>query len=533
MIHSWSGKMRSNFRHARDFVVLPIRYLILVVGSLLLSEVRAAENDAGFSYAFGLEAGEHSVGFQLFDLHDPSRVITAGGASSPQPRPMRTYLWYPAKNAARPMRLGRYAALADEDIWPAQIAPGLREKLNFAHGPLARSLNPAALEALLQRPVRAVENAKALAGPFPLIVIGQGLYYESPVAFAALSEYLAGRGMVVVTTPLVGTNSPFVKLDPQDLETQVRDLEFVLAHARRLSFVSADKLGVLGFDMGGMAGLILAMRNRDVDAFVSLDSGILYEHPSGLPRTSADYDPLALRVPWLHATANEMRSASDSDVQSLFEGAAYSERYLLLAPDLGHVDFTTYGLIDGRSAALGYWAASTPTGVASQPAISRYVFDFFATFLAPDAERRSFPSQPPDDSEPALRTTLEHRAATLRSITYDEFVQAILAGRIEEAIRELRAAAAVGAHHVLLEDSHFLERIAYRLAFSWGLREEAVRVIEFDAELHPTSARAQSNLAETYVALQNYPAAIDAYSRYLEQHPSDTRVQSRLDEADS
>jgi hypothetical protein len=37
------------------------------------------------------------------------------------------------------------------------------------------------------------ENAKPAAGRFPLIAIGQGLYYESPIAFAALGEFLAGR----------------------------------------------------------------------------------------------------------------------------------------------------------------------------------------------------------------------------------------------------------------------------------------------------------------------------------------------------
>jgi hypothetical protein len=30
-----------------------------------------------------------------------------------------------------------------------------------------------------------------------------------------------------------------------------------------LPFVSGDRLGVLGFDMGGMAGVLLAMRNRE------------------------------------------------------------------------------------------------------------------------------------------------------------------------------------------------------------------------------------------------------------------------------
>ena len=79
-----------------------------------------------------------------------------------------------------------------------------------------------------------------------------------------------------------------------------RSLEFVIAQARRFSFVSQDKLGVFGFDMGGMAGLILAMRNADVDAFVS-HAGILYPHPSGIPVASPHYDTLTLRAPWLHS----------------------------------------------------------------------------------------------------------------------------------------------------------------------------------------------------------------------------------------
>ena len=197
------------------------------------------------------------------------------------------------------MRFGRYAALADGDVWPAEIIGTTRDTLAYSRRPLSRSVTPAAYAALLQQPVLARENAKPLDGPFPLIVVGQGLYYESPIAFAMMAEYLAARGFVVGTAPLAGTNSPIVRLDVPDLETQVRDMEFVIARARELPFVSRDSLGVLGFDMGGMAGVLLAMRNRDVDAFVSLDSGIVMDHPSGLPKISPDYDPSALRVPWL------------------------------------------------------------------------------------------------------------------------------------------------------------------------------------------------------------------------------------------
>ncbi len=265
------------------------------------------------------------MGFRLFVEQDRSRYVSASDGTGTYARPIRVYVWYPAKAPSTPMRFGRYAALADDDVWPAEISGRARDVLKFSRGPLARSLAPAAFEALLQRPMLAAENAKPAAGRFPLIAIGQGLYYESPIAFAALGEFLAGRGFVVVTTPLVGTNSTVVRNDAQDLDTQVRDLEFAIARARQLPFVSGDRLGVLGFDQGGMASVLLAMRNRDVDAFASFDSGIMYPHPSGLPQASPSYDPAALRVPWLHATsvmAMEQAAGSTREI-SIRHGRAF------------------------------------------------------------------------------------------------------------------------------------------------------------------------------------------------------------------
>ena len=149
-------------------------------------------------------------------------------------------------------------------------------------------------------------------------------------------------------------------MDVRDLETQVRDLEFVIVRARLLPFVSPDKLGVFGFDMGGMAGLILTMRNADVDAFASVSSGILYENPNTIPSSSPHYDPLALRVPWLHSVPVYWLQPTESQADSLFETARHADRYLLLTKGLGHVDYTSYALIPGRSAMSGYWEKSKP-----------------------------------------------------------------------------------------------------------------------------------------------------------------------------
>jgi hypothetical protein len=73
------------------------------------------------------------------------------------------------------MRFGRYVALADADIWPAEMIGGLHEKLAYSRRPLARSFDEAGFAALSQRPVLAVENATPAAGSFPLVVLGDAL----------------------------------------------------------------------------------------------------------------------------------------------------------------------------------------------------------------------------------------------------------------------------------------------------------------------------------------------------------------------
>jgi hypothetical protein len=193
-------------------IMRPIHFATLVLGSLLLSDAFAQQLDLVTSNAFGLEPGSYSVGFRLLEGVDPSRTVTDSTGAA-HPRSVRTYLWYPAEGSAQPMRFGRYAALADEDIWPEEITGDQRGKLAYSRRPLARAMGPAGYEALLQRPVLAIENAAPADGAFPLIVMAEGFWYEPAISQAALGEYLAGRGFAVATAPLVGTNSPVVRVD--------------------------------------------------------------------------------------------------------------------------------------------------------------------------------------------------------------------------------------------------------------------------------------------------------------------------------
>jgi len=480
------------------------------------------------------DAGEFSVGFQLLEVEDYSRTVTGGSLPAVNyPRPIRVYVWYPAAPSEQEItiRFGRYAELADDDIWSADIVGGLHEKLSYSRRALARSLDKEQYEALLQQQLTAVEGSTPLEGPFPLVVIGQGVYYESPIVFAALAEYLAGRGFVVVTSPLVGTNSPIVTVDEVGLETQVRDLEFVIAHARRFPYVSQDKLGVFGFDMGGMAGLILTMRNNDVDAFASVSSGILYPHPAGIPMASPDYDPLALRSPWLHSVPSSWTKSSDSSGdESLFAAAHQSERYLLLTEGMGHVDYTGYALIEGRPAMVEYWEAAKPGDIDRYLTVSNYIATFFTAYLKDDSDSMAFLSENRLESVQGSKMTLEHRPAETATITYEEFVQAVILGQADSAIGRVRDIKETQPNHILL-DEEYLNRIIFSLRGTWGLEREILPVLEFIVELYPTSANALYMLGEGQIALGEYSAAINFYERLLVLDPDDKRnyIKPRLE----
>jgi tetratricopeptide (TPR) repeat protein len=282
---------------------------------------------------------------------------------------------------------------------------------------------------------------------------------------------------------------------------------------------------VFGFDQGGFVGLILAMRNAEVDAFVSVSSGVAGSHTSGDLVASPHYHPLALRAPWLHSQSAEWETLQ---TESLFETAVHSERYLLLTEGMGHADYTSYALIEGRNEMQWYYPAATPEALEGHKAVSHYVANFFAAYLKQDAESLAFLSQDPEVSIPGSTMTLGHRPAAPASITYEEFVQAVVAGQADQAIDQVRALRETEPDHVFLKET-YLGRLVSSLGGTWGLAEEVMPVNRFRAELYPSSVGAQRMLAEGYIRVGDYPAAIEIYSRLVERYPDDGRIKSRLE----
>ena len=200
--------------------------------------------------------------------------------------------------------------------------------------------------------------------------------------------------------------------------------------------------------------------------------------------------------------------------------ARHSERYLLVTEGLGHVDYTSYALIAGRSAMSGYWEAANPELFEDHKAVNRYISEFFAAFLMQDPKSLAFLSQDPKQAVPGSTMTLQHRPAVPALITYEELVQAVVAGEAEQAVERVRALRETTPDHILLGETT-LARLVFSFRDTWGFYEKVMPVIRFRAELYPTSADALWDLAEGQIHFRDYPAAIEVYNRLLEQDPDD------------
>lgn len=484
----------------------------------------------------GLKPGAHAVGFMLKETKDRSRTVFTGdgaaGHSGTGIRPVRVYIWYPAAKArGKPLRVRDYARMAADDFGSIGKDPAAERGDMPLPVQLERGLDGKALDLLLETPSAAVRDALPHAGPFPLVILGQGLYYESPFTHFLLCEHLASCGYVVATCPLAGQHTRLVNLSVTDLEAQVRDMEFTLSNALELPFVDQERLGVIGYDLGGMSGIILCMRNPGVDAFLSLDSGILYGHFSELPRVHPHYNEDLFVIPWMHITQERFVRAVGrrGKASSLMSRKTCGDTYLLLVDTSSHGHFTSYAAFGIEKPVRGYWGPVTADGASIHRAVCEYTLSFFNACLKDDDEARAFLRKDPE--HPGLSgaiAEIQRKKGEPGPPLQDALVRLLIEKGTAEALPVIRAAMAAHPGRSLIDEA-VLNWLGYHFLYWWGRETEAVEVFRLNAALHPESANAHDSLGEALSVTGDIRAAVESYQRSLELNPENQNAVQALE----
>ncbi len=475
----------------------------------------------------GLEYGPYPVGFELVEAVDQSRSFPSADGSGFGGRPIRTYIWYPAQEKGpRPMTIGDFVQIAADDFrLSRETAPSSRARDRLPV-PLAKGLDEIEIRALLDRPLKSSRGVEAARGAFPLLVLGQGLYYESPLSHVILCEYLASRGYVVASCPLLGSQYRLVNINVEDLETQIRDMEFVIAKARSRTNVHPRSLGIIGYDLGGMAGLILAMRNPGVEAFLSLDCAIIYFHFSGLPGTHPQYREDRFAAPWMHITQGRfVEAARQGKNPILLNRKAAADSWIVSVPTDCHGQFTSYATFGISREVRGYWNSMAEDAKALHDGICRLAGDFFDGALRKDVAAAE-----------KLRTAGAgggpFKIDRLPGVVLPPSSRALMHEIIEKGLTEVRPIInriRAGDPEVRILDEKELNWLAYHFLLWWGREDEALEVFHLNADLNPGSADACAELGSAFLILDRKDEAIAAFRRALEIKPDMPSVKAALE----
>jgi dienelactone hydrolase len=307
---------------------------------------------AGATQSLEGVAGPHEVGFRVetrLDLARPFR-LELNPADDEHARPIRMFIWYPTeREGTEPAATYADYILADHGEPPGG---SLSDEARKAVGARLRSpefdgeLLDAAVDRLLEVPVRARRDAAPLIGHFPLIVIGPG-GTTSASLHALLAEHLASHGFISVAIPSLprraGERWPF---DQTGVALHLRDLETALDQLLAWPPVDRSRVGLAAWSVGGVAQALMAMRNPDVDVLVSLDGATGYAYGLEMLRAAIDFNERGVSVPYLHAHGLAPARYEVEKDFTVFESLTAGPALLLTFPDLSHADFTSQGVLE-------------------------------------------------------------------------------------------------------------------------------------------------------------------------------------------
>lgn len=474
----------------------------------------------------GLQPGPHAVGFRTVEKYDYSRAFRSKFdyfgtlQTGERARPIQICIWYPAKPSpdAPTMVFGEYVFPNPDDPDFFALVSNLQQReLQFLGGLLR---NRGFILDIMSLNMEAVKNAEPDSGKYPLIIYHPSLqqgFSENSV----ICEYLASNGYIVATSHSIGTTTINPALDAGDLETLIRDKEFIYGFMRDFPYVDTDKLGLLGYGFGGSTALLMQMRNSDVEAVVCLEGAFTDSTYFNFTDQNPYFNIKRMHVPFL-----QMCSDADTTFNlDLFKSLKYTPRYSLVFSGLPNINFTHYGLIS----ALVMDSISPPPEIINQAytMLCHYTLNFFNAYLDKNKAGRKFIDAPP--AEFGLDPEF---------VSYEYFDKMDLPPTSEQFMAIINEQGAVEAGEIYDRFQKtdpgsitFPEAVFNAIGYQF-LRtnrvDDAIIIFGLNADVYPNSANCWDSFADAYNALGDRGNALKCYRKVLEVLPNDPSTNEQL-----
>ena len=385
---------------------------------LLLCSTMAAH--AADTFHFRAAPGPHAVGVNVVQQYDRSRLYktavdpyTGEPARGERARPLQAIVWYPADAGGRRQTFRDYLETGPTED---DFARGSAEvkRLTDAMIEEGAGTRRAALLRDLSRTMLAVRDAPARKGSFPVVIYAPG-FSGSAVENADLCEYLASHGYIVLSSASLGEHRRTPTLTVEGLETQARDISWLIGHASALPQADTTRVAVVGFSWGGLSNVVAAARDPRIKALVSLDGSLdgYSELVDGGKDAARNVTPARVAVPLLFLGSRPAAAAGagregKGQRYSFMHEMKYSDVTILSLMPMRHHDFASSNQRFAQDEAFDRYSRDEVAQAYGW--VARYTRRFLDAWLKDDAAWRSFISNTPAaNGAPAGMLTAEVR----------------------------------------------------------------------------------------------------------------------------
>jgi tetratricopeptide (TPR) repeat protein len=339
----------------------------------------------------------------------------------------------------------------------------------------------------------AYSNASAAPGKFPLLVYAPG---SSGFAFenSVFCEYMASHGYIVAAMPSMGAYSRRASIDLTGFYAYMQDIEFVIGSMHEYPGVDLDKLGLIGFSMGGSAATLVQMRNTDIDAVVYLDTGIVFNIVETWFKPSNYYDLNNLRAAQLYLTRND----ADGMNPNFLDGIHYANSYSVMFEEKHrHADFMSEGMFAG--VIPNYLAEKHPKDPQLLfETVTKQAHHFLDAFVKKDSSKLQFLEGKPEQiGARAGLFTIEHKTPLVAPPRDSEIAEMVRNDRSIKRVREIYEKAVKENPGISVMREETLNQIGYEFLFRAN-DALAIDIFKLNIDAFPKSANTYDSLAEAY-----------------------------------
>ncbi|MDT0622954.1 prolyl oligopeptidase family serine peptidase [Croceitalea vernalis] len=502
--------------------------LIIFITGLLLSTIFYGQTSLK---EIGLKAGKYQVGFKHYTVNDSTRTYRIHNEFNNQliMRPIPISIWYPAKiensNSEQLTVLDYVEIFKEEEEW--KDLPDYFLMDWFKHLP-----NTPQNKAHLSEKVNAFLNPTFLEGNFPVIVYASS-YQASSIENFALFQYLASNGFVVISSPSRGTDTRWLEgATAKDMETQSRDVEFLLKEIHSYNNIDLEKVALMGFSFGGLSNATTVMKNKNISAVVSLDGAERYNYP--VLEKSPYFNLDKFSIPYIHfaqkeipkevLTADKMSEELNYKFQ-LYDSLKNSNIYRYRFHDLTHSYFSCFGVLfanrDKRQ------DKSDEKIMASYNLLCQHTLQFLNATLKNEKKAIDFiENRPVANGFSDSLISKQMKKAIQKEFTYKDFNDLAYKQDYKDLIPLYKSTIAEYPNLELQEG--MLNIFGLRLSFNPEKKDQGYNVLFLALHLYPKSANLYDSLAEAYFYNKDYSNAILNYKKSLELNPENQNAIDRL-----